>query len=90
MLLAGLMQGHLASDKTYGGEDDFADMPPLEDTSNHYRSSPKQGLFTPTLDISESGMVKNSPAVMQAKGSESQLLVHSVMNPIDDHHVCRN
>ena len=40
-------------------EDDFADMPLLEDASDH----------------------DNSPAVMQAKGSES----HSVMTLIDDH-----
>jgi len=39
--------GHLASDKTDGGEDDFAYMP-LEDASDHDRSSPRQGLFTPT------------------------------------------
>jgi len=32
-------------------------------------------------------MVRNSLAVMQAKGSESQLVVHSVTTPIDDHHV---
>ena len=33
--------GHLASDKTNGGEDDFANMPPFEDVSNHDRSSPR-------------------------------------------------
>jgi len=27
--------GHLASDKPSEGEDDFADMPPLEDASDH-------------------------------------------------------
>ena len=79
--------GHLASDKKYGGEDDFADMSSLEDASDHDRSSPKQSLFTPTLDISEPGMVRNSPAFMQAKGSESQLVVHLTMTLIDDHHV---
>jgi len=41
----------LASDKTDGGEDDFSDMPPLEDVSDHERSSPRKGLFTPTSDI---------------------------------------
>jgi len=50
--------GHL-DDKTDEGED-FADMPPLEDASDHDRSSPKEGLSTPTLD---------SLAVMQAKDS---------------------
>ena len=64
--------GHLA-DKTDGGEDDFADMPPLEDASDHDRSSPKQGLSTPTLD---------SLVVIQAKDLES----HST-TLIDDHHV---
>jgi len=33
-----------------GGEDDFADMPPLEDSSDHDRSSPRKGLCTPTSD----------------------------------------
>ena len=48
---------------------------PLEDASD------------PTSDISEPRMVMNSPIVMQAKGSESQHVVHSVTTPIDDHHV---
>ncbi|XP_068466565.1 uncharacterized protein [Phaseolus vulgaris] len=65
--------GHLASDKTSGGEDDLADMPPLEDASDHDRSSPKQGLSTPTLD---------SLVIMQAKDSES-----NSTTLIDDHHV---
>jgi len=65
--------GHLASDKTGGREHDFADMPPLEDASDHDRSSPKQGLSTPTLD---------SLDVMQAKASES-----NSTTLIDDHHV---
>jgi len=64
--------GHLA-DKTDGGEDDFADMPPLEDAFDHDRSSPKQGLSPPTLD---------SLVVIQAKDSQS----HST-TLIDDHHV---
>jgi len=65
----GSLLGHLAYDKTDGGENHFAYMPPLEDASNHDKSSPKQRLFTPTSNISEPGMVRNSPAVMQAKGS---------------------
>jgi len=36
---AGSLLGHLAYDKTNGGEDDFVDMPPLEDASDHDRSS---------------------------------------------------
>ena len=32
---AGSPLDHLASDKLGGVEDDFADMPPLEDASNH-------------------------------------------------------
>jgi len=74
---AGSLLGHLASVKIDGGEDDFADMPPLEDASDHDRFSPRQGLFIPTLDISEPGMVRNSRVVMQAKGSESQLVAFS-------------
>ena len=38
---AGSLLGHLPYDKTDGGEDDFADMPPLEDASDHDRSSPR-------------------------------------------------
>jgi len=38
---AGSLLGHLVSDKTDGGEDDFAYMPPLEDSSDHDRSSPR-------------------------------------------------
>jgi len=34
----GLLLKHLASDKTSGVEDDFANMPPLEDVSDHDRS----------------------------------------------------
>ena len=63
----------LKVDETGGGEDDFADMPPLEDVSDHDRSSPKQGLSTPTLDLL---------VVMQAKDSESNSTTF-----IDDHHV---
>ena len=84
---AELLLDYLASDKTDGGKNDFVDMPPLEDASDHDRSSPRQGLFTPTSDISEPGMVRNSPIVMQAKGSESELVVHSVTTPTVDHHV---
>ena len=58
-------------------------MPSLEDASDHDRSPPRQGLSTPTLDFPKSKMLRNSPVVMQAKGSES----HSVTTPIDDHHV---
>ena len=87
---AGSLLGHLSYDKTNGGEDDFSYMPPLEDVSDHDRSSPRQGLFTPTSDtirVLEPGMVRNSPVVMQVKGSESQLVVDSVTTPIDGHHV---
>ena len=60
-LVEGLID-KLKVDETGGVEDDFADMPPLEDASDHDRSSPKQGLSTPTLD---------SLVVMQAKDSKS-------------------
>jgi len=70
MLLAGKIQGHLAYDKIDEGEDDFTDMSPLKDALDHERSSPRQGLFTPTSNISKLGKVRNSPAVMQAKGPE--------------------
>jgi len=75
--------GHLAYDKTGGGEDDFADMPPLEDALDHDRSPSMKGLSTPTSNFPELGMLRNSLAVMQAKDSESNL----VTTPIDDHHV---
>jgi len=42
---------HLASDKTGGVEDDFVDMPSLEDASDHDRSPSRKGLSTPTLDF---------------------------------------
>jgi len=79
---AGSLLGHLASDKTGGEEDDFVNMPPLEDTSYHDRSPSRQGLSTPTSDFPKSGMLRNSPVVMQAKGLNS----HSVTTLIDDHH----
>jgi len=69
---AGSLLDHLASNETDGGEDDFADMPLLEDASDHDRSSPRQGLFTPTFDtvkVSKLGMLRNSLVVMQGKGS---------------------
>ena len=47
---AGSLLGHLASDKTDGGDNDFVDMPSLKDASDHDRSSPRQGFFTPTFD----------------------------------------
>jgi len=59
--------GHLAFNKTDGGEDDFADMASLKDASDHDKSSPRQGLFIPTSDtimVSKLGMVRNSPTVM--------------------------
>ena len=65
---------HLAYDKIDSGEDHFAYMYSLKDASYHDRSSPRQGLFTPTSDISEPGMVRNSHVGMQAKGSKSQLV----------------
>jgi len=80
---AGSLLGHLAFDKKGGGEDDFADMPPLEDASDHDRSPSRQGLSTRTSDFPEPGMLRNSPATMQANDSES----HSVTTSIDDHHV---
>ena len=87
---AGSLLGHLAFDKTGGGEDDFAYMPPLEDASDHDRSSPRQMLFTPTSDtikVLESGMVRNSPVVMEAKGLESQIVVDLVTTPTHGPHV---
>jgi len=45
---AGSPLGHLASDKLGGMEDDFADMPSLEDVSNH---ESRQGLSTHTSDF---------------------------------------
>jgi len=36
----------LAYDKTGGVEDDFVDMPPLEDASNHDRSPSRQGFHS--------------------------------------------
>ena len=54
------LSGHLAFDKIDGGEDDFAYMSPLDDASDHDRSSPRQELFTPTFDtirVSDPGMV---------------------------------
>jgi len=87
---AGSLLGHLVFDERDGGEDDFANIPPLKDASDHDMSSPRQGLFTPNSDrvrVSKSGMVRNSPAVMQAKGSESQLVVDPVSTLIDGHHV---
>jgi len=84
--------GPLDSDKTDGGEDDFADMFLLEDASDHERSSPMQGLSSPTSDIvrvSKSGMVGDSQAAMQPKGLDLQLVVDSqdVTTPIDGHRV---
>ena len=38
---AGSLLGHLSFDKTDANEDDFADMPPLEDASDHDWSSPR-------------------------------------------------
>jgi len=55
-------------------EDDFANMSPLEDASDH---ESRKGLSTHTLDFPNQGML---PAVMQGKGSE----FHS---PIVDLHV---
>jgi len=65
---------HLAFDKPGGVEDDFADMPPFEDASDH---KSMQGLSTYTSNFPEQGML---PAVTQAKGSKS----HAT---IEDHHV---
>ena len=74
---AGSLLGHTAPDKPGGVEDDFADMPSLEDVSDH---ESRQGLPTHTSDFLEMGTLRNSPAVMQAKGSESHA-------PFDAHHV---
>jgi len=74
---AGLLLGHPAPDKPGGVEDDFADMPSLEDASDH---KSRQGLPTQTSDFPETRTLRNSPAVMQAKGSESHA-------PFDAHHV---
>ena len=73
-LLITLDSTHLASDKPGGLEDDFADMPSLEDASDH---ESKKGLSTHTLDFPKQGML---PAVMEGKGSESHA-------PIEDLHV---
>ena len=74
---AGSLLGHTALDKSGGVEDDFADMPSLEDTSDH---ESRQGLPTHTSDFPETGTLRNSPGLMQAKGSESHV-------PFDAHHV---
>jgi len=58
-------------------EDDFADMPPLEDALDH---ESRHGLSTHTSKFPEQGMLRNSLAIMQAKGSESHA-------PIEDHPV---
>jgi len=71
---AGSPLGHLASDKSGGVEDVFADMPPFEDVSDH---ESKQGLSTHTSNFPVQGML---PVVMQAKGSVSHA-------PIEDLHV---
>jgi len=89
---AGLVLGQLDSDKTKGGGDAFADMPPLKDASDHDRSSARQGLSTPISDIVrvlEPGMVGYSHVVMQAKGFDSPLVVDAknVTTLIDGHHV---
>jgi len=47
----GPLLNHLASVKTGGVDDDFVDMSPLEDASNHDRSPSRQRLSTPTLDF---------------------------------------
>jgi len=47
----GSFLGHLAYEKTGGVEDDFADMPPFEDASDHDRSPSRQGLPTPTSNF---------------------------------------
>ena len=65
---AGSPLGHLTSDKPGGVEDDFADMSPLEDASDH---ESRKGLSTHTSDFPEQGMLRNSPALMQAKSSKS-------------------
>jgi len=60
---AGSLLGQFDSDKTNEGEDDFENMPSLEDASDHDRSSPKQGLSTPifyTVWVLEPGMVGDS------------------------------
>ena len=56
--------GHLASDKPGGLEDDFADMPPLENASDH---KSRKGLSTHTSDFSKQGML---PIVIECKGLE--------------------
>jgi len=65
----GSLLGDLAFDKTGRVEDDFTDMPPLKDASDHSdhdRSPSRKGLSTPTLNFPEPRMLRNSPAAMQA------------------------
>ena len=64
--------GHLATDKSGGLKDDFADMPPLEDASDH---KSKKGLSSHTSDFPEKGML---PTVIQGKGSESYALIEDL------------
>jgi len=71
---AGSPLDHLASDKPGGVEDDFADMSPLEDASDH---ESRKGLSTHTSNFPEQGVL---PIVMQGKGLESHA-------PIEDLHV---
>ena len=64
---AGSLLGHTALDKSGGVEDDFADMPSLEDASDH---GSRQGDPTHTSDFPETERLRNSPVVMQANGSK--------------------
>jgi len=56
------MNATCASDKPSRVEDDFGNMPPLEDASDN---ESRQGLSPHTLDFPDQGML---PAIMQAKG----------------------
>ena len=71
---AGSPLGHIASNKPGRVEDDFADMSPLENASDH---ESRQGLSPHTSDFPDQKML---PAIMQAKDSESH-------EPIEDHNV---
>jgi len=78
----GLHLGPLHSDKANGGEDDFADMSPLEDASDLDRSSPKQN-FSDTVQVLEPGMVVDSHVSTQTKGLDSPLVVDSQEVTVD-------
>jgi len=50
--------GHLASDKIGGVEDDFTNMPPLEDASNHDKSPIQAGVVHSYFEFPRTGDAK--------------------------------